>query len=72
MGWDVKILLRVCLTRLRLRFIGFGSFDACEETMLAPGGLNPPPPPLEEEVEVVLVVLVVLVGQGEWELAVGS
>lgn len=68
MGWDVKILLRVCL--MRLRFIGIGGFDACEETMLAPGGLNaPPPPPLEEEVEVVVVVVV---GQGEWELAVGS
>lgn len=54
---------------MRLRFsggIGIGGLDACEETMLAPGGWKPPPLPLEEE------VVVVVVGQGEWELAVGS
>lgn len=47
---------------MRLRFSGGIGLDACEETMLAPGGWKPPPLPLEE----------VAVGQGEWELAVGS
>ena len=48
------------------------TFEACEEeTMVAPGGLYAPPsPPLDEGDDG--VVLVVLVGQGEWDLAVGS
>lgn len=70
MAWDVRILMRKVWTRSNVgNGNGIGSFDACdEETMLAPGGLNPPLPPLLLEE----VVVVVVVGQGEWEFAVGS
>ena len=55
------------LKKLRRRSSeGRESFEACDVTVVAPGGLNSPPEVEDEGVGVVVI------GQGESELAFGS